>query len=242
MVGQLSKSVTLSAERTMRKWALGLEVKQRMEDERAMSRLEQSIRPFVAISRDTGAGASELAHGLASRLRWEVLDKEVLDYMASHFHLDKAMVKVVDETTRSWLLEMFGKWLSRRVVTQTEYINRLGKVLVMAARNASTIFVGRGAQFILPREKGLAVQLLAPLTYRLEYVMNEEHMSADDARRYLKRKDRERRDFVREHFGYDVTDPHLYDLVVNLEYMNIESAIDLVVHAVKQRFPEVFET
>jgi cytidylate kinase len=220
----------------MRQWALGLEVMQRVEDQHAADRLCTEVQPYVAISRDTGAGAGELARCLGEELGWEVLNKELLECLASRFHLDKAMVEIVDETTRSWLLEMFGKWMSQHVVTQTEYIKGLGKVLVMAARHAHTVFVGRGAQFILPRERGLAVQILAPLTLRLEHVMQREKLSIDDARRYLKRKDRERRDFVREHFGYDVTDPHLYDLVVNLEHISVNLAVELIAGAVRKRF------
>ena len=144
MVEPLTKAVSTSAERQMRQWAIGLEVQERVEHEHALSQLAREIHPFIAISRDAGTGAEELARRIGAQLGWEVLDKEVLEVMAEKFHLEKAMLQAVDETTTSWMLEVFGKWISQQVVTNSEYVTRLGKVLIMAARHASIVFVGRG--------------------------------------------------------------------------------------------------
>jgi len=236
MTEHLRKTVSMLAEKRMRQSALDTEVKQRFDDEHSAEQLIRQIHPYVAISRDTGAGAGELGELLGRRLGWDVFNKELLEFMVDKYHLDKSMVEMVDETSSSWMLETFGKWISQRVVTQTEYISRLGKVLMVAARHGNTIFVGRGAQFFLPRERGVAIQVIAPLTMRLERVMQREGITADEARRYLKKKDSERRDFVREHFGYDVTDPHLYDLVVNLEHLSMDHTVELIASVVQQRF------
>lgn len=235
MTERYMKAVSLMAEKRMRQSAIDLEVKDLMEHERAVNVIQQ-IKPYLAISRDTGAGASELGQRLGQRLGWEVLNKEMLERMADRYHLDKSMVEVVDEAPASWMLEVFGKWISQRVVTQSEFISRLGKVVMTAAREGSTIFVGRGAQYFLPRERGLAVQLIAPLKMRLERVMRREGLDADAARRYLQQKDRERREFVRRNFGCEVTDQRLYDLVVNLEHLAMDDAVDFIASVVEKRF------
>ena len=236
MVEPLTKAVSATAERQMRQWTIGLEVQERVEHEHAISQLARQIHPYIAISRDAGTGAEELARRIGARLGWDVLDKELLEVMAEKFHLEKAMLQVVDETTTSWMLEVFGKWISQQVVTNSEYVTRLGKVLIMAARHASIVFVGRGAQFVLPRERCLAVQIIAPLQMRLERVMQQDGLNLDEAKRHLKKKDAERRAWLKEHFGHDVTDPHLYDLVINLERTTLDTAADLIVRACQQRF------
>jgi cytidylate kinase len=108
--------------------------------------------------------------------------------------------------------------------------------LLLAARHNSAVFVGRGAHLLLPRERGFAIQILAPLEQRIRGVMQRERLSRSEAQAYLRKKDRERRDFVPKNFRRDVTDPHLYDLIVNLEYFDIEWAVDLIVRSVQRRF------
>lgn len=220
----------------MRHWALGSEVRERVAQEEAMKQLPRDIYPYVAISRDTGAGASEVARQVGKRLGWDVLNREVLDRMAERFHLPRTMLEAVDETTTSWLVEVFGKWISTRVVTETEYVSRLGRVLLLAARHRSTVFVGRGAQFFLPRDRGFVVRIVAPLDQRIARVMDREHLSRDAAQKYLCTRDRERRDFVRLHFDRDVNDPQLYDLVINLGCLDVAWAVELIVRSCQQRF------
>jgi cytidylate kinase len=230
------RAASKSAERQMRQWAIGLEVKERVEHEQAVRQLPNQVCPYIAVSRDTGAGAGEVAKRVAERLNWDLLNRDVLDQMAQKFDLEKTMLKAVDETTTSWILEAFGKWIDQRVVTNSEYTKRLGEVLLMAARHRSTVFVGRGAQFFLPRERGLAVQIVAPFDLRTQRVMQRDDLTLDAAQKYLRKRDRERRDFVRENFDRDVSDPHLYDLVINLAHLDPDYAVDLIVLTCQKRF------
>ena len=149
-----------TAERRMREWALDLELQQRKDEQREdkqredkqrpTDRLKKRIHSCITISRETGAGGGTVARLLGERLKLDVLHREILDDMAERFNLPRAMLEHVDETTSNWLLEVFGKWIDRRVVTQSEYIVHLGRLLLMAAQHASTVIVGRGASFCCP--------------------------------------------------------------------------------------------
>ena len=44
----------------------------------------------------------------------------------------------------------------------------------MAARHASSVFVGRGVQFLLPCEVGLTIRIVAPLNQRIDRVMHRD--------------------------------------------------------------------
>jgi cytidylate kinase len=223
-LGTHTETASRLAERQMRRWVIDLEIKDRLtrEHQKAVKRLPQQIHPYLAISRDFGAGAAEVAQLVGQKLGWQVLDRAVLNLMAEKYQLDKIMLEAVDEKATSWLLEVFGKWINQRVVTQNEYMVRLGRILLIAAGHDSTVFVGRGAHLLLPRERGLAVQILAPREQRLQRIMQREQISRKQALTRLDSRDRERREFVAQNFHKDVTDPHLYDLVVNLEYFDID--------------------
>jgi cytidylate kinase len=211
-----------------------MEAQQRLEEQAAKESPIQLIRPYITISREAGADACEIAEIVASRCGWKVFDRELLDYMVEHYHWSRVALDFVDERTVSWFHETFGKWLDQQLVSQAEFVHRLGKVVVLAAQHESLVFVGRGAQFILPREVGLAVRIIAPKKYRVERIMKRRQCSQRDAEQFIDDTDKGRADFVQRYFHRDVADPHLYDLVVNLEQIPRQDAIELLTSQAKQ--------
>lgn len=233
---QRGRGVSQVAEQRMREWTLGLELQQRREKEYAASQLGEEIRPYIAISRETGAGGGVLARRISEILGWDVLHREILDDMANRYQLPRDMLDFVDERTSNWLLEVFGKWISQRVVTQSEYIVHLGQIVLMAARASSAIFVGRGADSLLPFDRGVSVYLVAPMEMRVEHVRKKLACSDAAAREHIRSTDKGRRDFVQRHFNKDVRDGHHHDLVINRAGISIDGAAELVVNVCRRRF------
>ncbi len=224
------------AERRMREWAVSLELQKRVEAERAVEDLPRNIHPFISISRQCGAGGLEMAQYLASKLGWELLDKQILQYIAQTYNLPEALLKYVDEAKANWLWDVFGRWLDRRHVTQTEYVSRLGRVLILAAQHGPLIVVGRGAQFILPRDRGILVRVVAPKHDRIQRVMRRQGLSREDAENYVATQDRDRDEFVQRYFHRDAADPLHYDLVVNTHLISPPDAGELVLKLCHTRF------
>jgi cytidylate kinase len=218
----------------MRTWALRMESQQRLEEEAGKASPEQLIHPYVAISREAGVDASEIAQAIASKSGWKVFDRELLDYMVEQYHWSRIALDYVDERTVSWFHETFGKWLDKQLVSQAEFVHRLGKIVLLAAQHESMVFVGRGAQCILPREAGLAVRLIAPRKHRVQRIMERRQLNRRDAEHFIDETDKGRADFVQRYFHRDVVDAHLYDLVLNLEHMPREVAVELIVNEVKR--------
>jgi cytidylate kinase len=218
----------------MRIWALDLEVHQRLEQERAAPK--ELIQPYVAFSRECGVDAGEIAKCLANKLGWKVFDRELLDYMAEHYRWSNVALDYVDEKTASWFHDTLGKMLDQQIVTQAEFVSRLGKIVLLAAQHESNVFVGRGVQFILPRDRGLTVRLIAPKSERVIRVMSQRQCSRQNAEKFVDATDKGRADFVRRYFHHDVADPHLYDLTVNLQQTSRQAAIDLILGDYLMRF------
>lgn len=231
-----SRDLSEVAERQMRAWSLGLEARKRLDDQKAAALPQQLFHHYVAISRESGVDAREIAELVASKFGWKVLDQELLDYMADKYQWSRVALGYVDEKTASWFHETFGKWLDQQVVSQAEYVSRLGNIILMAAQHESNVFVGRGAQFILPRDTGLTVRIIAPNGQRVKRVMDRRQCSRRDAEQFADDTDKGRADFVRRYFHRDVADPHLYDLVINLEHTSREVAADLILGDYMMRF------
>jgi hypothetical protein len=229
-----SRGLSEVAERQMRNWALTLQTQQRLAEEEEIVSVSQLIRPYLAISRETGVDAGDLAQAVAAKCGWKVLDRELLDFMAEHNHLSRLALEFVDERAVSWFHEMFGKWLDEQLVSQAEYVVRLGRLVLLTGQHESTVFVGRGAQFVLPRDRGLAVRIIAPHKDRIRRVMEKRQCSERVAMKFVDETDYGRAQFIQRYFHRDVTDPHLYDLVINLECMPRDAAIDVITTEAKR--------
>ena len=135
-------SASRMAEQRVREWTLNLEAQRRRYEKQSASELSVDIHPYVAISREAGAGGEAVARRIGEILGWDVLHRELLDHMAEKYHLRRDMLGMIDETTSNWIIEVFGKWLDPRIVTQSEYIVHLGQLVLLAAQHDSTVFVG----------------------------------------------------------------------------------------------------
>jgi hypothetical protein len=227
--------IVAAAERRMHAWAMTEETAAQSVRER---RIDQPHRPrlgrYITISREAGAGGSEIADLVGRELGWEVLDKNLLDRVADRFRLPRPMLELVDETTANWAYDILGAWMDRKIIPHEKYVVHLSQVVMAAARRGNVVFVGRGAHFMLPRDQGMAVRLIAPAKYRLARLVSQTGMSEAAARQFVTEADRGRRDFVERFFHCDIADPQLYDLVINVEHLGLAGAAECIVAAYRR--------
>jgi cytidylate kinase len=227
-----------TAERQMRSWALGLQSQQQLAELKSTppQSLAQQIHPYVAITREAGIDDDEVARQIAARSHWKILDRDMLDHLADEQHWSRTALDFVDERTASWFNDTLAKWLDRQTVSQVEYVHRLAKIVILAAHHESMIFMGRGAQFLLPPERGVTVRLVAPRKWRIKRLAEQQSISESNAEEQLDKIDAGRVDFVKRYYHRDVRDSHLYDLVINMEHAASETAAELITQACKLRF------
>jgi hypothetical protein len=225
--------IMAAAERQMQAWVLAAEIEGRTIRAEGPHRLVERLCRYLCISREAGAGGGLIAHVVGQELGWEVLDKNLLDRVAERFRCNRGMLELVDETESSWVYDVLGTWMDRKIITHDKYVACLGRVVLAAVRHGNVVLVGRGAQFILPREKGLAVRLIAPRKYRVERIIEREGLSQTEAGRLVDETDHGRREFAMRHFHQDIGDPHLYDLVINVERLGPDNAARQILAAVR---------
>jgi cytidylate kinase len=189
---------------------------------------------YIAISREAGSGGTEVAFRVGERLGWKVLDRNLLDTMAERARAPRHLLEVVDDGYPGWFFETFGCWFNRRLITQARYLVHLKSALQEVLEKENAVIVGRGAQFLLPRECGLAVRIIAPEPYRIEQMRARYGLDYFEARKMVRRLDAERRHFVKQTFGQDINNPYLYDLLINIERCGLDGTVELVVAAAEK--------
>jgi hypothetical protein len=209
------RAVVAAAERQMQRWLL--ESRGKAKKVAPSADRMSNTGPYVAISREAGAGGSKIAELVGGALGWDVLDRKILEYMAERYHVSPAMLELVDETTSHWITDIFGNLIDPDSISQVQYVFRLSRMILMAARTGKFVCVGRGAGFLLPPERGVRVRLIAGQKYRVRQIMERRDLTFESAREYVTKTDRDRQAFVERYFHHDVSDPHLFDLVINVE-------------------------
>lgn len=231
-----SHDLSAAAERQMRTWALSMQSLAELQKEKLAEAKVPAIKPYLTISREAGVDCGDIAIAIANRRGWKLFDREILEYMAEQKHWNRVALEVVDEKTVSWFHETFGKWLDKQSVSQVEFIRNLGKIVLLAAQQESVVIVGRGGRFFLPREAGLSVRIIAPRKYRIERLVKRLDVDRQQAEKLMDDVDRGRADLVQQYFHHDVADPHLYDMVLNLECLSRDAATELILQGLGERF------
>ena len=217
-------------ERQMRNWEFARA--QRVTPEAESRRPE--VLDFVAISRTAGSGGREVATLLGERLNWPVFDYEILRAMAGNDEVRARLYEKLDERDVSWL-ESTLRALSRGEFRQEDYFHRLTETILALARRGYSIFLGRGADLILPRDRGLRIRITASLERRTERFALRNNIAAALALAEVERKDQERTEFRRHHFGPNANEVTCHDLAINLDRIRVEEAVELILLALRIR-------
>ena len=202
----------------------------------ASGRKALEVGPYLAISRESGTGGGRIARLVGEMTGWDVLDREILDCLAELYRTSPAVLNLVNATTANWISEIFDNAIRPDFAAQTEYMFHLSRVILMAAQAGKVVYVGRGVQFLLPQQRGLVVRLMASPGYRVQQIAKRACLSYDEARDYVEKTDAGRQEYVRQHFHRDIADPHLYDLMVNVERIGPQRTAQLIADSLASCF------
>ena len=202
---------------------------------------------FITISRQYAAGGSEVAALVAEKLGWSVVDDAFVDRLSERSGLTPADVASLEERVPTFLERLaqssalsFPEYLSTTPDALEEpgelKLAKLSRELVAElGRHDRMVFVGRACAAVLGRETdALHVRLVASTAYRLRYAV--EHLGIDegDAQALLETTDRNRERYHREFYRRDWSDPAMYHMVMNTEWLGLEGAAAVVVSRARE--------
>jgi cytidylate kinase len=199
----------------------------------------QIWRPVICIAREFGAGSGVLAQALGQRLGFEVYDRALVQAISERAHIREQLVESVDEQTRGGFRDFLGDFLTGDSTVHWRYEQHLAEVVMSLAHHGNCIIVGRGANFLIPREHCLSIRLIAHRNWRIEHIAKLRSLSLDEAGMLVDNGQQEREAFIRKVFGEDPNDPHHYDVVLNSAMLPTETLVAMAEAAFRARFPSV---
>jgi hypothetical protein len=189
----------------------------------------------IAISREEGTPALEVAQEVGGRLGWTVYDREIPACIARELRLSVECIEQIDERGQSWLLDCMQAFLSRRELSDSRYFRCLIAVIRSLGEKGRGILIGHGAAHILPPRATLRVRLVGDREDRITALSRRFHLDRRTAARELEETSRARSRFIREHFHTDPAKARHYDLVINTSQWSPPDCADFIVAALHHK-------
>lgn len=224
---------------------------------------------IITLSRQLGAGGSEVAAGVAKALGLRIIDHQAIDRAARECGVPEIalhelgyegrrglMGQILDALKTSPAIPSIVEMQRHEAVSalampprsiftpampllsaaMDEYVRMEGMVIQNMAKEGQVLIIGRASQMLLRDNKdALHIQVVAPLSCRVQKLRDLEGLSQRDAKQRLLASDKARAEFLRRYYGINWLDPQIYDLVINTGQVSIQTAVQLVVMTQVQR-------
>jgi Cytidylate kinase-like family len=219
-----------TVERYVREWE-----QRRIKKKKDTPRAE--MPPTICFSREIGVGALEVADIIAKNIKLHVHDKQIITYIAQEADIREKTAAIFDELYPGKTNEILWYLFGAKSFTKSDYSKHLFRVVVSLSFLGPSIFVGRGAYLILPRERILAVRFISGREHRVKRLAGILNVSEQEADRRIDQIDKEQRDFFRKIFKKKDISPHEFDLIINFDYLpNPQCAAEIIATAFSSRF------
>jgi cytidylate kinase len=189
----------------------------------------QSQVPVLTISSEPGSGGRIIAQALAKRLNIDLFDREIVKEIAESAHISGAVIETMEKERFSGVQDFIASLVNDRYLWPGVYLDHLMKVVAAIASHGNAIIVGRGANFLIPLDDRLSIRIVAPLETRIQKVAKEFGVRREEAKRRVIHRENKRAAFIRQSFNAEVASPNNYDLVINTQKLDVDSAVGAVI-------------
>jgi len=181
---------------------------------------------IITISREMGSGGIPIAHKVAEKLGYRLIDGETITEAAEAYGLSPEAVEQADEKPPHFVDTLDSK--------QFLDLHLIELIILEAALKGNVVIYGRGGQDLLQDISSvLRTRIIAPFEDRVERWSEREWLDPDRARYLVRKSDQQRAGFIKYYFDRDWEDCVHYDLVINTQRLSEDMAVQVICDSVK---------
>ncbi len=194
-------------------------------------------RPFVTISRESGAYGTTIGGMLAEHLRsherrretfWAVFDRELIQKVMEEHQFPARFARYFVESPTPLIEDIFAELVGLHPPHET-LVRSMSETVLHLALLGYVILVGQGANIITRKlPNGVRVRLVGSFEKRVEHMKEYLNLSEKEARDHVQKEDHDRRAYIRQYFQKDIGDVSLYDLVINTDTVPLRNAVMII--------------
>ena len=199
---------------------------------------------IINVGRQLGSGGHDIGRMLALDFQAKYYDRELLNLAAKESGLSEKIFEQNDEKKGFFrgLLNLGSPHISssgdyKSGFSQESLFQFQSDAIRKAAHEGSCVFVGRCADYVLRDFKNTVnIFITASMDYRIEQIMNKQHLEADAARKFIEQRESKRSAYYNYYTCKKWGAAESYDLCVDSSVLGMMETEKLIAEFVKKRF------
>ena len=199
---------------------------------------------IINVGRQLGSGGHDIGRMLALDFQAKYYDRELLNLAAKESGFSEKFFEQNDEK-KGFLKGLFnmqtshvsGGSMYKTNFSQESLFQFQSDAIQKAAKEGSCVFVGRCADYIL-REFPNTVNIFitASMKYRIQQIMNKQHMEYEEARKFIESKESKRAAYYNYYTGKKWGAAESYDLCIDSSVLGFVETEKIIAEFIRKKF------
>ena len=199
---------------------------------------------IINVGRQLGSGGHDIGRMLALDFGAKYYDRELMNLAAKESGFSEKYFEQNDER-KGFLKGLFNVQASRfgssnvykSNFSQENLFQFQSDAIRKAAQEGSCVFVGRCADYVLRDfPNTVNVFISASMEYRVEQIMNKQHLDEDAARAFIEKRENERAAYYNYYTGKKWGDASSYDLCIDSSVLGLVETEKNIAQFIRKRF------
>ena len=198
---------------------------------------------IINVGRQLGSGGHDIGRMLALDFQAKYYDREILNLAAKESGLSEKIFEQNDEKKGFFrgLLNLgmphLGGGGDKPGLTQESLFQFQSEAIQKAAKEGSCVFVGRCADYVLRDFSNVVnIFITASKGYRIEQIMNKQHLDFDAAQKFIEQKESDRASYYNYYTGKKWGAAESYDLCIDSSILGFVETEKLIAEFIRKRF------
>jgi len=199
----------------------------------------------ITISRQFGAGGRTLGRMIADKLQYTFADNEVIEMIAEAANVSPMWVESVEKEAGTRLSRAINRLVARNLVDRVLknergyidekiYLDYLVVIISQIGEEGDVVILGRGSQYILnDHPDAYHILLIDGYENRVRFIMKHYDLPRNKAESVVRAEDHRRLSLYRRIGKEDYDSPGLYHLVLNMNRIDLDTALRIVLSMVE---------
>jgi cytidylate kinase len=192
--------------------------------------VEVAAMAIITISKGAYTKGMQVAEMTAKKLGYSCVSREILLEASQQYDIPAIKLHQALESAPTVFSRMRGG--------KDKYIAYIENAFLQRMVPNDVVYHGfAGHFFVRDVEHAVKVRIIADYESRVQDFIEREGCGLEEAKKAVKKLDFERRSWAQALYGIDTNDPSVYDLVINVNRIDVKGAVDLILHtAAMDRF------
>ena len=199
---------------------------------------------IINVGRQLGSGGHDIGRMLALDFQAKYYDRELLNLAAKESGFSEKFFEQNDEK-KGFLKGLFnmqtshvsGGSMYKTNFSQESLFQFQSDAIQKAAKEGSCVFVGRCADYILRDfPNTVNIFITASMKYRIQQIMNKQHMEYEEARKFIESKESKRAAYYNSYTGKKWGAAESYDLCIDSSVLGFVETEKIIAEFIRKKF------